>query len=138
MTHSQHFVIALHYDGPAPETFDAEGIADEIYHSYEDADSINHLKCVVAHEETQGRPGYDDLEDLRAEYTPPTLPQLVGADLAIVSVVTEVLDYALGKRPIGELHEAIRRAQKLAVPVTPETLGHKPQTIRNNQTGATQ
>lgn len=69
------------------------------------------------------RPSIGTLEELRHAYTPTEL--LSGVDLAVVSLVTETLDYASGRIPVDELHEAVRRARFLAVPTTPGNLARK-------------
>ena len=69
------------------------------------------------------RPTITTLTDLRYAYTP--TEQLSGVDLAIISLVTETLDYARGHIPIEDLHQAVRRARYLAVPATPDNLASK-------------
>lgn len=68
-------------------------------------------------------PSIETLKDLRNAYTPTT--HLSGLDLAIVSLVTETLDYALGHIPVEDLHEAVRRARFIALPTTPANLARK-------------
>lgn len=73
------------------------------------------------------RPSIGTLEELRNAYTPTDL--LSGVDLAVVSLVTETLDFARGHIPVEELHEAVRRARFLAVPTTPDNLASKQTTL---------
>ena len=132
MPNTQHFIVSIHYDGDEPDTFDAEQVSDVVYDSFCESDNIHRIDRIETHEEPVERPTYDELDKLVDTY-PPAM-NVTGPDLAIASVVNETLAYALGRIPVDELHEAIARAQRIAVPVTVETLGRTPQTIRNEPT----
>lgn len=124
-TLAQHFTVTITYQGDNPDTFDAETVGDCVYDNLAESDLIDRLDKVITIEEHTARPTQTDLVNVRTSYTPDDMNKVGGVDLALISAITHVLDYATGRSPIEELHQGIARARKLAVPVEIDNHEHR-------------
>ena len=124
-TLAQHFTIAITYQGTNPDTFDAETVGDCVFDNLAESDLIDRLDTVVTIEEHTARPTQTDLLNIRTSYTPDDIYAVAGTDLAIVTLITTTLDYAIGRATVEDLHEAATRSRSLAVPVTRDNLAEK-------------
>jgi len=124
-TLAQHFTITINYQGTNPDTFDAETVGDCVFDNLAESDLIDRLDTVVTIEEHTARPTQTDLTNVRPSYTPDLSEQIAPLDLAIISAVTETLDYATGSTTIEDLYEGIARARKIAVPVEIDNHEHR-------------
>ena len=124
-TLAQHFTITINYQGTNPDTFDAESIGELVYDGLVETETITRLDQVVTIEEHTARPTQTDLLNVRNSYTPDDIYAVAGTDLAIVTLITTTLDYAIGRATVEDLHEAAARSRSLAVPVTRDNLAEK-------------